>query len=58
MIMPIQKLRLKNELLTTRDELVETLLHSEITESERDVYEKWLQSVNRMISICTERNKF
>lgn len=49
-------LELKIELMFQKRHVEE--LAKSATGKEKEICEKWLQSVNKLISICTERNRF
>lgn len=56
--MEFEKLGLKKHLFETRDMLMNTLINPCLPDNERIIYERWLQSVQSTIGMCTARNKF
>ena len=53
-------LALKTLLTDTKNQLMNKLLyeHDSLSVSEQKVYADWLNNINEIITICTERNKF
>lgn len=52
-------LELKTTLQSMRDEVQQKLIYeTTLSIQERKVYGEWLDGINKIIRICTERNRF
>ena len=52
------KITLKQKLQCEREKLMLTLLKKDLEPNMRSIYEQSLQSINDIIAICVERNRF
>lgn len=54
----MEKYKLKTTLENEKDKVVNKLASDTITYDERVIYNQWLQSLNTIIGVCKERNRY
>ena len=58
--MPENKLALKKKLIDSKNKLSHRLIYdaNRLSIQERQILSEWLDDINSLIEICTERNRF